>query len=829
MPISDPILIFTILISVILIAPLLAERIRVPDIVLLLLAGILLGPHGSGLLARSSAITLFGSVGLLYIMFIAGLEIDLHRFASTRLRSISFGLITFSIPQCLGTLVGYYVLNFNWPASILLASMFASHTLLAYPIASRLGIARNEAVAVTVGATIITDTLALLVLAVIADATRGARIDLWFWMSIALGMLILFVLAWWGIPWMSRWFFGKVSEKGGAQFLFVLSTVCGCSYLSYFVKMEPIIGAFLAGAAFNRLIPEQSALMNRVEFVGNTLFIPFFLISVGMLVDPVILVGNPRSWFVAITMVVGVIVTKWLAARLSARLFRYSAAEGNVMFGLSVVQAAATLAAVLVGYDLKIFDENVLNGAIAMIVVTCPFGAVLVDKYGRRIAAAARSGERVVRPRAEQRLVVPVANPASAARLLNFAFLLRNHALPGAIHVVTIVRDEQKTAGAVAQGEKLLAHCLAHAAATDTPILPCVRVGINVSDGIVHIVKEVLAESVLIGWNDQFLAVGRFWGTVRENLLEECPSRMILCHLVRPLNTTRRLLLSLPPLSDRRSDILSLVRDVKWLARQTGVEELRVYLSDPLAEGSLQAMIEAAQPSVPTRFLGHPDWSTARLALFGGIRTDDLVVLPVERRQSPLWSPSLDRLPEIAVSRFPNINILAVYPSPHAPDDFPADFSDSGTSSAAIISTGDFSDASGIEGVLCPMAGAVSAWTRDQKDLVCALLLDSARTFPVEIQPGTVLLHAHSEKVSSPVILIGTGNWKWTLPGIASSPQIILALVSPKDQGPEIHLKMLSALARCLRGDPALKKLSSAGTANDIAASLRACFGEDAT
>ncbi|RJP94440.1 MAG: cation:proton antiporter [Desulfobacteraceae bacterium] len=823
MPISDPILIFTILISVILIAPLLAERLRVPDLVLLLLAGLVLGPHGAGLLARGSAISLFGAVGLLYIMFIAGLEIDLHRFTLTWKRSLSFGLMTFAIPQGLGILIGYYVLNISGPASVLLGSMFASHTLLPYPIASRLGIARNEAVTVTVSATIIADTLALLVLAVIADSAKGADIDLWFWLGIILGIVMLFSLVWWGIPWVSRWFFNKVPEKSGAQFLFVLATVCCCAYLSHFAKMEPIIGAFLAGAAFNRLIPEQSALMNRVQFVGNTLFIPFFLISVGMLVNLRALSGNPRSWFVLLTMVVAAIVTKWLAAWLAAWLFGYRAEERNVMFGLSVVKAAATLAVVLVGYHLKIFDETVLNGTIVMIIVTCSLGAVVVERYGRRLAALA-SG-RVVRPSTEQRLVVPVANPASATRLLDFSFLLRNPGLPGAIHAVTIVRDEQKTASAVAQGEKLLAHCLTHAASADTPLLPGVRVGINVSDGIIHMAKEVRAESVLIGWSDQWTAAGRLFGTVRENLLDECPARILLCRLERPLNTTRRLLLALPPLSEQRSDILSLLRDAKWLAKQTG-SEMRVYMSNPSSEQRLQAMIEAAGSSVPVRFLGHVDWSEARLRLFNSIRADDMVILPVERRQSPLWSPSLERLPEIAISRFPDINILSVYPALHGADGQSASSQDTSSGAAvAIFPSGDLRGEANVEDVLRHMTGGVSDWTRDQQDAARSLLLDSARTFPVEIQPGTVLLHAHSEIVTVPTILIGTGDWKWSMPGIDSPPRIILGLISPRDKGPEIHLKMLSTLARCLRNHPVLKKPYSVWISSEIAAVLRECFG----
>ena len=220
----------------------------------------------------------------------------------TRNRSIVFGLLTFSIPQLAGTAAGHYLLGFSWTASALLASMFASHTLLAYPIVSRLGLARREPVVITVGGTIITDTLALLVLAVVADSTKGAELGVSFWLTLVFGICGLVFLVACGVPMLTRWFFKNVTESGGAQFLFVLVVVCGCAYLSHFAKMEPIIGAFLVGAAFSRLIPEQSALMNRLLFVGNTLFIPFFLISVGMLVDVKVMATSPRSWLVATTM-----------------------------------------------------------------------------------------------------------------------------------------------------------------------------------------------------------------------------------------------------------------------------------------------------------------------------------------------------------------------------------------------------------------------------------------------------------------------------------------------------------------------------------------------
>ena len=342
LPFTDHVLIFTIIISMILLAPLLGGLLKVPDMVLLLVAGAALGANGLGILERNEAITLFGEIGLLYIMFLAGLEIDLYEFSRTKLKSISFGFVTFLIPQVLGAVVVYYVLgNWTWAASILMASMFASHTLLAYPVAAKLGIHRSQPVTISVGATIVTDTLALLVLAVIVDASQDIELNTRFWVSLVLALLVMVFAIALIIPRLARWFFKHVSESGGTQFLFVLTVVCACAYFSQFARMKPLIGAFLAGAALNRQIPEHSALMNRLEFVGNYLFIPFFLISVGMLVDPAVLVADPETWKVIGVMVGMVVVTKFLAAWIAGLVFGYKSHERNVMFGLTVVQAAS--------------------------------------------------------------------------------------------------------------------------------------------------------------------------------------------------------------------------------------------------------------------------------------------------------------------------------------------------------------------------------------------------------------------------------------------------------------------------------------------------------
>lgn len=791
-PVTDPILIFTILALAILAAPLFSDRFRVPDLVLLLGFGALLGPNGLHVLERNEGVTLLGSVGLLYIMFLAGIEIDLYRFRRSYRRSVLFGLLTFLIPQSLGTLAGRYVLGLDWPAAVLLASMFASHTLLAYPLASRLGISRSEPVAVSVGATIITDTLALLVLAVIADSAKGIALGPGLWITLFAGMFALTLMIWKGIPFVARWFFRSVTEKNNAQFLFVIVTVCGFAYLSHFARMEPIIGAFLAGAAFNRLIPENSALMNRINFAGHTLFIPFFLISVGMLVDLRSLAAGGYGWLVGVTMIGTVVLTKFLAAQLTRRLLGYSRASGGVMFGLTVVQAAATLAAVVVGYNLGIIGEPVLNGAILMILVTCPLGSWMVDRYGRRMAAEAPV--QATPSGGEQRLMVPVSNPEYAIRLLDLAFLMRDTARPGGIYPVTVVTDQDDIDEAVAGGEKLLANCLAHAVSAEMTVNPGLRVAVNVSDGITHAARELRAGRVIIGWTGGQSVSVRFFGTLMNRLVEDCGPGLLFCRLVSPLNTTRRMLVPFPPMASRRREADSLIREIKRLAHGIGAG-LRVYTVADEAE-ILRSMMESAKPACRLSFVQSRNWKELQKTLFSDIDADDLMLLPVDRREGVLWTPALDHLPEIVAARFPKMNLLVDYPS--LPDFYQESFEYAGEEEPHIplLLPVDLTLDNTLEKAVRMLAAAAFPSSRDKARAAIRHLLDSMRSYPIELAPGTVLIHSKFGNMEKPLLMVGHAPDGWPLPGIPRPPRIILLLLGPQSRPPDWHLKTLSVVAR---------------------------------
>jgi mannitol/fructose-specific phosphotransferase system IIA component (Ntr-type) len=390
--------------------------------------------------------------------------------------------------------------------------------------------------------------------------------------------------------------------------------------------------------------------------------------------------------------------------------------------------------------------------------------------------------------------------------------------VPGGIHPITIVREEAETSEAVRQGENLLARCLSHASAADITIIPGVRVGMNVSDGIIRAAKELRAETVLMGWAEERTTSSLIFGTILKQLLAQCPAKLVLCRLVQPLNTTRRILVPLPPLFDRRADIMLIMGDIKRLAKAIGAQ-LYVFMSDSKSETHLRDLLDKTGPSVPMQIEAAADWSGTRFRLFNDIGPDDMTILPLERRQSPLWSPSMDRLFEIMADRFPDMNLLAVYPAIFSEDKLFLPVLDK--TAIVIISCGDLSGAAGVKDALRQMIREKTSWAPKQQESVWALLKTSAQTYPVEIAPGKILLHAHSDAVKNTTILIGAGAWSWTLPGCAAPARLILALVSPRDQSPERHLKILSNMARCLHDSAVLEQPYSSSITADVSAVLQ--------
>lgn len=544
-PITDPVAVFLIILAIMLVAPLLFERLRLPGIVGLILAGVVVGPNGLGLLARNETIVLLGTVGLLFLMFMAGLETSLNDLKYNANKAAIFGLATFALPMVLGT-ASMLLLGYDWLASILVASCFATHTLLALPILTKLGIMRSQAVTTTLGGTLITNVLGLLVLAVVVKA-HGGNLTLNFWLFLIPALAIYTFATLWGVPKLGRWFFRQFGHDESAEFIFVLATLFVVSFVAGRIEIEPIIGAFLAGIAITELIPQFSPLMNRIQFIGNTLFVPFFLISVGMLIDPLILIKEPKSLLVAMVMIAAEVLSKFLAAWGPGKFFGFQFPSIMVMFGLSVAQAASTLAAITVAYNIKLVDQLTVNGIIAMILVTCVASPWITERWGKNVNPQASSSideSDSVQPLA-QRVLVPVANPNTEDNLLKLALILAKTA-EGTLLPLHVLSDN---AGRVAPEARMLqtqllaaAETIAHAAACN--VEPIGRVDDTIDRGITRTAAERNATLIICGWKGYSTTRDNFFGSVIDNVLRRSDVPVLISRFPQPIKNTGRVLLA---------------------------------------------------------------------------------------------------------------------------------------------------------------------------------------------------------------------------------------------------------------------------------------------
>ncbi|ERP30978.1 cation:proton antiporter [Chitinivibrio alkaliphilus] len=790
MLVQHPLAEFTLTMALILISPILARRIRIPELVLLLGFGAILGPNGIHLLERGDAVQLYGDIGKIYIMFLAGLEIDHFQFKKNGHRSGIFGLTTFAIPQIGGTVIIYTFFDYSLGASILIASMFASHTLIAYPIATRLGIARSEPVSITVGATVITDTLALIVLAIIADTARGSTPGVFFWITIFGGLLILSSAILLLIPFLTRRFFRTVSEEGNMQFLFVFTLTCGFSYLSYWARLEPIIGAFFCGIAFSRLIPEQSVLMNKIEFAGNTLFIPFFLLSSGMLISPAVLFGDTTSMTVAAAMTLTVIVSKFLASLVAGTIFSYPPAAIPLMFGLSVPQAAATLAAAMVGFELGIFDSTVLNGTMAMILVTCPLGSFFVERAGRTYALSLDTGKAT--PPKEERVLLPVTHTSSASHLLDLAFLYRHKESTYEVHPLSVVTDDGSSDEAVSRGESLLAYCMNHAAGAEHHLHPEMRLTQNPVDGITLAAREIRASLVISGWSEEHRLSSRIFGSISGSLVDTCPTRLMFARIVRPLSTTKRLFLLFPPLTEERPDRTLILMETKNLSQQIGVS-MEVYTVASKEHPFYDEIEDILGTAVKTTIHTHRNWSSIKQSILNHLTHEDTILTALERHRGLLWSPAVDRFPEIITEKFPHTNMLLLY-TPLTPLPF-GDTSENTTEPPPFFEPIQEPTGTPLPQVLTALAENISPSKEDSMELF-GLLMSCAEAYPVEISPGIVLLHAHTCTVTTPRVFLFHQEKSETLTPIDKKVRLLIIVLNPFYGDAQQHLKTLARIAR---------------------------------
>ncbi len=658
-PITAPVPVFLVLLAIMLLAPLLFERLRLPGIVGLIIAGVIVGPNGLNLLQRDATIVLLGTVGLLFLMFLAGLETSLDDLKLNADKAVIFGLATFSLPMILGT-AAMLLLGYSWLAAILVASCFATHTLLALPILSKLGLMRTQTITATLGGTLITNVLGLLVLAIVVKAFKG-NLTLEFWLFLIPSLAIYTFGTLWGVPKIGRWFFQKFGHDENAEFIFVLATLFLVSYAAELIEIEAIIGAFLSGIAITQIIPKMSPLMNRIEFIGNTLFVPFFLISVGMLIDPLILVKQPQSLLVAAVMILAEVVSKFLAAWIPGKLFGFQFPSIMVMFGLSGAQAASTLAAITVAFDIKLVDRVTVNGIIAMILVTCVASPWIVSRWGQQMLQpesslpAASSGNNLW----GERVLVPVANPNTEDNLLRLALILAKTS-QGTLLPLHILSDRGE---AISPSEKMqqtqllaAAETVAHAAAC--AVEPIARIDDAIDRGILRSATEREASLIVCGWKGFSTTRDNFFGSIIDNVVRRSPVPVLIARFPNPIQNTARVILAITDSELTRFGFPETVDIAKSLAQELKAT-LQVVLVAAQREQSHKSAAEVEILSeIPVNLVRGNFIKLVSQQLL----EHDLLILTTISQPQKLWEqPGTLKEPEAIARAHPNISMLVVY------------------------------------------------------------------------------------------------------------------------------------------------------------------------
>lgn len=670
LPLEDPVLKFLVVLIIILSAPLLLNKIKVPHLLGLIIAGAIVGPNGINILTRDSSIVVTGTTGLLYIMFLAGLEIDLAEFRKNKYKSLGFGAYTFIIPFLFGIAAAHFILHYNWLTSFLFASIFSSHTLISYPLVSKLGVVKNRAVNVTVGGTVITDILALLVLAVVVGMTTG-EVNTAFWTQLSVGIILFAVFVLVGFPIIARWFFKTVSDKI-SQYIFVLVMIYFAALLAEIAGIEAIIGAFMAGLALNKLIPRTSSLMNRVEFVGNAIFIPFFLISVGMLIDFKVFFKDFKTIKVALLMISISIGGKYLASIATQKTFSYTKPEGGIIFGLSSASAAATLATVTVGYNIilgendlgepiRLLDESVLNGSILLILISCTISSFVTQKNAEKLLKADQENTMAETNPEEENILLAVNHLITVDPMANLALLIKSNNKTENIFALNII-NEEKNDSSRKNAETLLKTAVDIGASADVVITPVTRYDTDVIEGINNVIKEYAVTDLMMGIDHEKGFSPSFIYNLRSGYLNNNAANILVYQAAQPAATIRKHIVVLPARAEEEPQFFQLLLKVWNIARNSG-SKIEFYGNEETI-----AVIEKIRRKVniDATFIIFTNWNELS-KIFLKMKDNEALILFMANPTMRSYLAQMNKVPDYLNEHFRDRNFLLLFPA-HSSD-----------------------------------------------------------------------------------------------------------------------------------------------------------------
>ena len=663
-PITDPTLTFFVVLLIILLAPIIMGKLRIPHIIGMVLAGVVVGKYGLNILVRDNSFELFGRVGLYYIMFLAALEMDMESIRKNRNRLLIFALLTFTVPLLLTYFMGIHLLNYGITASLLLGCIMASNTLVAYPIVSRYGLQRKPSVTLSVGSSIISLIFSLIMLAAIVASNKGEG-SIGFWLFFVSKFVIYCAAAIFLLPRLTRWFLRRYSDAV-MQFIFVLASLFLCAALSAAIGLEGIFGAFLSGLILNRYIPSVSPLKNRLEFIGNAVFIPYFLIGVGMLINVRLLfTGGGILWAVICITLFGTL-GKAIAAYAACFGFRMPISSGHMMFGMTSAHAAGAIAMVMVGMNLlgedgaPLVSAQMLNAVIVMILFTCIISSVITEQSAQRIIL--RDKELPVeahRKVNDQRILVPVKYPEYAEQLMNMAILMLNRKQTRGLVALNVVYDGEHMHRNMEQGNRLLEQMTQYCAGSDIQIQTQTRIAANIANGIKHAFKEFQATEILIGMHTHKEVSTKFWGEFHQSLFNGLNQQITMARLAQPLNTIRRIQVAVPSRAEFEPGFY---RWLERLSRIAGNLECRIQFHGRTETLSLvNEYIKNRHPQVRADYSNMDHWNELP-KLANDVADDHLFVIVTARKGTVSYKNALEYLPDEVQRYFNGKNLVIIFP-----------------------------------------------------------------------------------------------------------------------------------------------------------------------
>ena len=668
--ITDPTIIFFVVLLIVLFAPIIMSKLRIPHIIGMVLAGVLIGEHALNILERDESFELFGRVGLFYIMFLAGLEMDMESVKKNSKQFVVFGLLTCFVPLILTYIMSKTILGYSGKASFLLGCIMASNTLIAYPIVGRYGLQRNSSVMLSVGSSMISLFMALVMLAGLA-ATFSDNSGWLFWVLFVVKFAAFVAGSLLVIPRLTRYFLRRYSDAV-MQYIFVMAVMFLSAALSAAIGLEGIFGAFFSGLILNRYIPKVSPLMNRIEFIGNAIFIPYFLIGVGMLIDLSTLMEGTEMWWIVLLIAFFGTFGKALAAYMSSLLFRLSKAEGHMMFGLTSAHAAGAIAMVMVGMKLQVapgvmlVDNLMLNGVIIMILVTCVVSTLMTQKAAIQLSidetqryVGTGEQEKENNSPDDEKVLICVKYPKIAPQLVYLSLLMRNQKLNRELVALNVVYDDQDSSKAREQGIRLLEQLQQQASASEVRMQTQVRLATNIANGIKHAFRESGCSEIIMGMHVHKEVSQKFWGEFIQSLYNGLSRQIILTRFEQPLSTLRCIQVAVPSRAEYEPGFH------RWLERLCRfAEQLDCRIMFHGREESLtriQKFINKVHPSVRGEYTPMGHWNELP-QLAADISRDHLFVVVTARKGTISYKTALDRLPDELTKYFSGTNLMIIFP-----------------------------------------------------------------------------------------------------------------------------------------------------------------------